>query len=105
MSSSLLKLHKVVSHISVYGRLAPRAGRGISEGGAQLMGRRVTGELRYHWSGRTRLKCSVASCYEKDAGSQSSLEGSLPRNRFMSKEKCCLGIPLLSAALVMTPSC
>ena len=38
MSSSLLKLHKVVSHISVYGWLAPRAGRGISEGGAQLMG-------------------------------------------------------------------
>jgi hypothetical protein len=42
---------------------------------------------------------------EEDAQAHSSLEGSLPRNRFISKEKCCLGIPLLSAALVMTPSC
>ena len=30
-------------------------------------------------------------------------DSSLPRNRFMSSEKCCRGMPLSSAALVMTP--
>ena len=105
MSFNLLKLRKIVSHISVYVLGWTPRRQGNFRGWGSIDGRYVTGELRYLWSGRKWLKCSVASCYEKDAGAQSSLEGSLPRNRFTSKEKCCLGIPLLSAALVMTPSC